>query len=61
MPDLKPCRENCTECKHRDIFWGGSGCNLLNNEERCKFEPQKNRRAREEDKYETDETCICQP
>ena len=47
MPDLKPCRENCAGCKHHDIFWGGSGCNLLNNGERCKFEPQKYSRAGE--------------
>lgn len=40
MTDLKPCRENCAECKYHDIFWGGSGCNLLNNGERCKFEPK---------------------
>ena len=37
-------KENCTECKHHDVFWGGfwggSGCNLLNNGERCKFEPK---------------------
>lgn len=31
-------KENCAECKHHDVFWGGSGCNLLNNGERCKFE-----------------------
>lgn len=33
-------KENCAECKHHDVFWGGSGCNLLNNGERCKFEPK---------------------
>lgn len=32
-------KENCAECRHHDVFWGGSGCNLLNNGERCKFEP----------------------
>ena len=52
MAELKPRRENCAECKHHDIFWGGSGCNLLNNGERCRFEPQKNSRAGEEDKRE---------
>ena len=54
MPDLKPCVENCAECKHHDVFWDGSGCNMLNNGERCKFEPMKNRRAGEGDKHETD-------
>lgn len=29
--------ENCTECIHHDIFWEGSGCNLLNNMESCRF------------------------
>ena len=52
MEQLKPRRENCAECKHHDIFWDGSGCNLLNNGERCRFESQKNRRAGEEDKRE---------
>ena len=52
MAELKPRRENCAECKHHDIFWGGSGCNLLNNGERCRFEPQKNSRVGEEDKRE---------
>ena len=52
MEALKPCRENCAECKHHDIFWDGSGCNLLNNGERCRFESQKNRRAGEEGKHE---------
>lgn len=42
-------KENCADCKHHDIFWGGSGCNLLNNGERCKFEPQINSRAGEEE------------
>lgn len=31
-------KENCTECTHHNIFWEGSGCNLLNNMEHCKFE-----------------------
>lgn len=31
-------KENCAECRHHDVFWGGAGCNLLNNGERCKFE-----------------------
>ena len=52
MEQLKPRRENCAECKHHDIFWGGSGCNLLNNGERCRFESQKNGRVGEEDKRE---------
>ena len=52
MADLKLYRENCADCKHHDVFWGGSGCNLLNNGERCKFEPKKNRRVGEEDKHE---------
>ena len=34
-------KENCAECKHHDVFFGGSGCNLLNNEENCMFEPRK--------------------
>lgn len=33
-------KENCAECKHHDVFWGSSGCNLLNNEDSCKFEPK---------------------
>lgn len=49
MAELKPCRENCAECKHHDVFWGGCGCNLLNSMERCKFEPKENRRAGEEE------------
>ena len=53
MPDLSMRIENCAECKHHDIFWRGSGCNLLNNGERCKFEPKKNHRAGEEDKHES--------
>ena len=52
MAELKPRRENCAECKHHDIFLAGSGCNLLNNGERCRFESQKNRRAGEEGKHE---------
>ena len=52
MADLKLYRENCADCKHHDVFWGGSGCNLLNNGERCKFELKKNRRVGEEDKHE---------
>ena len=34
-------KENCAEFKHHDSFWCGSGCNLLNNGERCKFEPRQ--------------------
>ena len=52
MEELEPRRENCAECKYHDIFWAGSGCNLLNNGERCRFEPQKNSRAGEEGKLE---------
>lgn len=29
--------ENCTECIYHNIFWEGSGCNLLNNMEPCRF------------------------
>ena len=43
MDELKSCKENCAECIYHDVFWEGSGCNLLNNGERCKFE---NRRAK---------------
>lgn len=32
-------KENCAECGHHDVFWDGAGCNLMNNGERCKFEP----------------------
>lgn len=31
-------KENCAECKHHDVFWEGSGCNLLNHMEKCRFE-----------------------
>lgn len=31
-------KENCAKCTYYDIFWEGSGCNLLNNMESCKFE-----------------------
>lgn len=31
-------KENCAECTHHDMFWEGSGCNLLNNMEPCRFE-----------------------
>lgn len=44
--------KNCFEPKvmtNAGRFWGGSGCNLLNNGERCKFEPQKNSCAGEEE------------
>lgn len=34
-------KENCAECIHHDVFWRGSGCNLLNNGERCKFEGRR--------------------
>lgn len=43
MDRLKPCRENCAECKHHSVFWGNSGCNLLNNNEHCKYEPRDGR------------------
>ena len=36
-------KENCAECRHHDAFWGGSGCNLLNNGESCKFNPHQKR------------------
>lgn len=31
-------KEKCTKCTYHDAFWDGSGCNLLNNMEPCKFE-----------------------
>lgn len=31
-------KENCAICKHHDVFWEGSGCNLLNHMEECRFE-----------------------
>lgn len=31
-------KENCAICKHHDVFWEGSGCNLLNHFEKCRFE-----------------------
>lgn len=44
-------KESCVECRHHDVFWGGAGCNLLNNGERCKFEslqdPAEGRRMTE--------------
>lgn len=43
MEELKPCRENCEECRHHSVFWGNSGCNLLNNNEPCKYEPRERR------------------
>lgn len=33
-------REKCAKCTYHDVFWDGSGCNLLNNMEHCKFEPK---------------------
>lgn len=42
-------KENCAWCRHHDVFWDGSGCNLLNSMERCKFEPI---REDEEDEHE---------
>lgn len=30
-------KEKCTKCTYHDVFWDGSGCNLLNNMEQCKF------------------------
>lgn len=42
-------KENCAWCRHHDVFWDGSGCNLLNNMESCKFEPI---REDEEDEHE---------
>lgn len=32
--------EDCFVCKHYNVFWDDSGCNLLNNGEQCKFTPQ---------------------
>lgn len=34
-------KENCAECIYHDVFWAGAGCNLLNNNEKCKFKPRK--------------------
>lgn len=34
-------KDNCAVCIHHNVFWGGSGCNLLNNNEKCKFEITK--------------------
>lgn len=31
-------KENCAICKHHDVFWEGSGCNLINHFEKCRFE-----------------------
>lgn len=33
-------KEKCAKCTYHDVFWDGSGCNLLNNMEHCKFEPK---------------------
>lgn len=42
-------KEDCAVCIHHNVFWGSSGCNLLNNNEKCKFEPIKFKpRAKEE-------------
>ena len=35
MQSNKSC---CEKCKHYNVFWNKGGCNLLNNEEHCKFE-----------------------
>ena len=47
MAELKPCRENCADCRRHDVFWGGSGCNLLNNMEHCHYEPIERPEAQE--------------
>lgn len=33
-------KEKCAKCTYHDVFWDGSGCNLLNNMEHYKFEPK---------------------
>ena len=33
-------KEKCAKCTYHDAFWDGSGCNLLNHMEPCKFEPK---------------------
>ena len=39
---------NCAECKYHDVFWEGSGCNLLNNGEHCIFKVKEvNKEAQE--------------
>lgn len=34
-------KENCAECIHHDVFWSGSGCNLINHCEKCKYVPRQ--------------------
>ena len=46
-------KENCAECRHHDVFWDGSGCNLLNGMERCKFEPREQPAEEEENENNT--------
>lgn len=31
----------CANCAHHDVFWEGSGCNLMFSMEPCKFEPKE--------------------
>jgi len=31
--------KRCTFCRHNNKFWQDSGCNLLNNGEKCHFAP----------------------
>ncbi len=31
--------ENCATCKFHNVFWGGSGCVLLNGGEHCNYQP----------------------
>ena len=40
MNKPKVNRDKCRECKYYNIFWGSSGCNLINNMEKCRFKPK---------------------
>ena len=45
----------CEDCKWRDAFWEGAGCNLLNNMEPCHFEAKDTNvptKSRMEEKYD---------
>lgn len=32
----------CENCAHHDVFWKGSGCNLMSSMEPCRFDPKEN-------------------
>lgn len=34
----------CNDCRHKDVFWENSGCNLKNGMEPCNFEPKEKSR-----------------